>query len=236
MKILVQKYHRYRDKYLKNDEMNVMVSYIVQEVVNLRHCFHCIETVELKISTIEGLSEVTIAWEVFLLNLEFSWSAAAIVHVVCTVNSRSDVESMLRVFSVSIGHMELSLFLVARILRMRIHAFLLESLADDLAFDQLLSSFKISECTYDFRVSGHYVFFEIDFFRSDIILNPRRAVLLVSGIVETALGSLGEGGFSRHVLFYNLKYYQNLFFCCIKSYHLIMRNNCFNLIFWEGIL
>lgn len=72
-----------------------MESHIVKEVMNLGHCLHCVKTVELEVASIEVLREVAIAREVFLLDLELRWPAAAVVHVVGTVNRRAYVQSML---------------------------------------------------------------------------------------------------------------------------------------------
>jgi hypothetical protein len=50
--------------------------------MNLRNCFYCVEAVELKSATIEGLGEVTVAGEVFLLDFELRRQAVSVVHVV----------------------------------------------------------------------------------------------------------------------------------------------------------
>ena len=181
-------------------------SHIVEEVVHSWHSFDSIESIELEIPTIEIFSEITIAREVFLLDLEISWSTAAVIHVIGPVNSRPDIETGLRVNWVSLGDMELRLFLIAWVLRMCIHSLLFESLSYDLALDEPLRSFEVGECPYDFRISGHYIFLEIDVFRSQIVLHPRWSVFLVGGVVETALGCLCEGTLSWHLLFITYKY------------------------------
>jgi hypothetical protein len=166
--------------------------------VHLRHSLHSVESVELVVAPIEGLREIAIAGEVFLLDLEVGWPAAAVVHVVGAVDRGPHVHAVLWVLRVAIGHVELRLLLIAGVLGVGIDAFAFESLPDDLALDELLSPFEVAECTHDFGVCWHDVLLEVDLLGTQVVLHPRRAVLLVGGVVQTALGGLGKGSFSRH--------------------------------------
>ena len=91
--------------------------------MNLTHRLHCVQPVELKRPSVEGLREVTIARVVFLLDLKISRPARPVVHVVGMVHQIPNVQSMRWVFGVAFTGVELGGFLVPRIFRVRIYAF-----------------------------------------------------------------------------------------------------------------
>ena len=113
------------------------------------------------------------------------------------IGRRADVQAVVWIGRVPIRHMELSLLLVPSVLGIGLHAISLKVLANDLALDQLLRPLEIPKRAHNLRISGHHIPLKIYLLGPGVILHPRRAVFLVGGIVEAALGCLGEGIFSR---------------------------------------
>lgn len=169
--------------------------------MHLRDSLDRIEPIKFEISAIEGLREIAVAREVFLLDLEIRGSAAAVIHVIGPVDSRADIESGLRVLRVALSDVEFRLFLIARVFRMRLHPLALQSLSDDLALDQFFSALEVRERAHDFGVGGDRIFPEVDVLGTQVVLHPRRTVLLVGCVVETALSGLCEGALSRHMFY-----------------------------------
>ena len=78
------------------------------------------------------------------MQLEFLWFAASVVHVVRTINRGAHINSMFWVLVTgAVLDMELSLFLVLAVLRVRINAFALEFLLDDFALDKSFGLFEV---------------------------------------------------------------------------------------------
>lgn len=169
--------------------------------MHLRHSFDSIEPIKFEISTIERLREIAVAREILLLDLEISGPTATVIHVIGSVYSRTNIEPGLRVFRVALSHVEFRLFLIARVLRMGIHPLALKSLPYDLTLDQFFSAFEVSKRAHYLGVGGDYIFLEVDVLGPQIVLHPRRTVLLVGRVVETALSGFCEGALSRHMFY-----------------------------------
>lgn len=75
--------------------------------------FDSVEAIELESTSIKGRSEVIVAWEVLILNLEFRRSARTVVHVGGVIHGISYTQSVLGVLRVAFGCMELGFLLVA---------------------------------------------------------------------------------------------------------------------------
>lgn len=84
--------------------------------MHLGYGFDGVEPVELEGAAVEGLGEVAVAREVFLLDLELSRPAVSVVHVVRPVVRRAHVQAVLRILRIPVRHVELRLFLVPRVL------------------------------------------------------------------------------------------------------------------------
>lgn len=168
-------------------------SHVIEKGVNLRDCFDCIEAVEFEGAAVEAFGKIAIAREIFLLDLEISWPAVSVIHVVGLIGRRTDIESVVWIGRVSLRHMELSLLLIARVLRVRLNALFLKILTNNLALNQLFSSLEIPKRTHNLRIRRHDILLKIHPLRPNIILHPRGPILLIGGIVQTTPGRLGEG-------------------------------------------
>lgn len=80
--------------------------------MHLRDGLDGVEAIELEGAAVEGLGEVVVAREIFLLDLELRWPAGSVVHVVGAVDRGAHVESVLGVLRVPVCHVEFRLFLV----------------------------------------------------------------------------------------------------------------------------
>lgn len=124
------------------------------------------------------------------MQLKFLWFAASVVHVVGTINCRAHVNSMFWVLVTgAVLDMELGLFLVFAVLRMRVDAFALKFLLDDFAFDESFGLFEIIHRANDFGVSGYDIGTNVSMLSPDSILNPDRTVLIVGCLVKVVLGT-----------------------------------------------
>jgi hypothetical protein len=54
--------------------------------MNLRHCLDSIEAIELESASIESCGKITVARKVLLLDFKFCRSAAAVVHIVRSID------------------------------------------------------------------------------------------------------------------------------------------------------
>lgn len=167
--------------------------------MDLRDCFDCVQAIEFEGATVEAFGEVAVAREVLLLDLEIGRSAVAVIHVVGLIGRRADIESIVWISRVPLRHMELSLLLIPSILRVRLHSLSFQILTNDLTLDQPLRPLEIPKRADNLRIGRHDILLKIHPLSPGIILHPRRAILLIAGIVQTALGCLGEGIFPRVV-------------------------------------
>jgi len=166
-----------------------MSSHIIEVVVNSWHRLDSIKSIELKSSSIESLSKIAIARIILLLNLYIAWSTITIIHVVCSIDWRTDIHSVLGVLWVTICCMEFCFFLVSYILRVRVYSFSLKSLSDYLLLYESLCSFEIVKRINYFWIGGNFISFDVSCLCANIVLYPGWAILLTVGLVEVIFGT-----------------------------------------------
>ncbi len=71
--------------------------------MNCGDSLNSIQTIKLEISTIEGFREITVAWEVFFLNLKLRRLTVTVVHIVSPVDCRANIQSVTGVLRISIS-------------------------------------------------------------------------------------------------------------------------------------
>jgi len=169
-----------------------MSSHIIEMVVNSWYRLDRVQSIELKSSPIECLCKVTIARVILLLYLYITWSTITIVHVVCSINWRTNIHSVLGVLWVTVCCMEFCFLLVSHILRVRVHSFSLKSLSDHLLLYESLCSFEIVERINNFWIGWHFVSFNVSSLSADVVLNPRWAILLTVSLVKVIFGTESE--------------------------------------------
>ena len=169
---------------------NFLRSNLVEGIMHIWNCLHGVQSVEFIITSAKTLRKWVVCWVVLVLQLEFLWLAASIVHVIGSINCRPHINSMFRVLvTVTVLHMELSFLLELTVLRVRIDSFALEFLLDDFALDESFWFFEIVHGADNFGVSGDDVCMDVGVLCPDSVLNPNWAVLIVGGLVEVVSGT-----------------------------------------------
>lgn len=154
--------------------------------MNVGYSFNSIKPFKLKITSTKALSKGIVAGEILALNLKLSWFAWTIIHIVCTIYSRTNVEPMLGILiAISIFDMELCFFYVPFVFGIRIDALALKFLLYNFAFNKSLWFFEVIHWGNNFWIGWYLGCFNINKFRSRVILYPRRTVLVVRSLIES---------------------------------------------------
>lgn len=167
--------------------------------------FDCVQSIELICPSVESRSKIIVAGEVLLLDLKLTRSARPVVHVGSVIHRIADVQSMRWVLRVAFSSMELSLFLIAGVLGIGIHSFTFEFFLYNFASDEFFSSLKIRHSPNYLRISRDCLFPKIKMFRPEIILHPRRPILLTRRIIQRTFSCPRESIIpsSTHRFIYN---------------------------------
>ena len=153
--------------------------------MDIWNCFYSIESIKNVVSSAEAFRECVVGGIVLVLQLKLLGLATAVVHVVCAIDGRAYFDSVFGVFvTVATLDMELSFLLIFLVFGVRVDAFALQFLLDDLAFDESFRFLKIIHGAYDLWVSGDDVCANVSKFRSDAVLDPDWAVLIVGSLVK----------------------------------------------------
>lgn len=112
--------------------------------MNLGDSFDSIKAIKFEGSSIKILRKVAVAGKVFLLDFKPCWPRTTIIHVICSVVSRSNVDAAWRILGIAIWHMEFCFLLISRILGIRINSLFLKSFLDNFTFDEALGPSEVS--------------------------------------------------------------------------------------------
>lgn len=171
---------------INKDQKSTKKSNIVKAIMNIGYSFNSIKSFKLEITSTKTCSKGIIAGEILVLNLKLSWLAWAIVHIICTIYGRTNIEAMLGILiAISIFDMKLCFFDVLFVFGIRIDALALEFLLYNFALDKSLWFFEVIHRGNNFWIGRYLGCFNINKFRSSVVLYPRRTILVVGSLIES---------------------------------------------------